>query len=69
MSTPQPATFRLVGVSTQMEVLAKAATVEAGRLDREEAPLLEAQRVKAEADRKAAADDKVRTTNKTGFRP
>jgi len=64
-----PATFRLVGASRQLDARANAATIEAERLDRVEAPQLEAQRVQAEADRKAATDDKVRTTNKSGFRP
>jgi hypothetical protein len=38
-------------------------------LDKEEAPRREAERVVAEAERKRAAEDKTRTTNKGEFRP
>ena len=64
-----PATFRLIGVSTRLESLARAAETEAMRLDKQEAPRREADRVVAEAERRKAVEDKRRTTNKGEFRP
>jgi hypothetical protein len=64
-----PATFRLIGVSRQLEAAARAAATEAARLDKEEAPRREAERAAADAQRKKAAEDKTRATNKGGFRP
>jgi hypothetical protein len=64
-----PATFRLLGVSKALEPLARAAETESARLDKQDAPRREAERALAEADRRAAAQDKTRTTNKTEFRP
>jgi hypothetical protein len=64
-----PATFRLIGVDRPLEALARAAETEAVRLDKEEAPRREAERAVAEAERKSAADEKTRTTNKGEFRP
>jgi hypothetical protein len=64
-----PATYRLIGVSKGLEPLARAAEIEAARLDKQEAPRREAERALAEADRRAAAEDKTRETNKSEFRP
>jgi len=64
-----PATFRLIGVSKGLEPLARAADIEAARLDKQEAPRREAARVLAEAERRTAAEDKTRATNKSEFRP
>jgi hypothetical protein len=64
-----PATFRLIGVSRRLEAVARTAETEAMRLDKEEAPRREAERVVADAERKRAAEDKTRTTNKGEFRP
>ena len=64
-----PATFRLIGVSRRLEAVARAAETEATRLDKQEAPRREAERAVAEAERKRAAEDKTRTTNKGEFRP
>jgi hypothetical protein len=64
-----PATFRLIGVSKGLEPLARAAETEAARLDKQEAPRREAARVLAEAERRTAAEDKTRATNKSEFRP
>ena len=64
-----PATFRLIGVSTRLEAVARAAEAEATRLDKQEAPRREAERAVAEAERRRAAEDKTRTTNKDEFRP
>jgi hypothetical protein len=64
-----PATYRLIGLSKGLEPLAKAAETEAARLDKEEAPRREADRALAEAQRRAAAEDTTRATNKSEFRP
>lgn len=64
-----PATFRLIGVSRQLEAVARAAAIEATRLDEQEAPRRQAEQAVAEAARKRAAEDETRTTNKGGFRP
>ena len=64
-----PATFRLIGVSRQLEAAARAAETEATRLDTEEAPRRQAEQAVAEAERRRAAEDKTRTTNKGEFRP
>jgi hypothetical protein len=64
-----PATFRLIGVSKGLEPRARAAEAEAARLDKQDAPRREAEQARAEADRRAAAEDKTRTTNKSEFKP
>jgi len=64
-----PETFRLIGVSRQLGTAARAADIEATRLDQQEAPRREAAQAVADAERKRAAADKTRTTNKGGFRP
>jgi hypothetical protein len=64
-----PATFRLIGVSRQLEATARAAETEATRLDTEEAPRRQAEQAAADAERRRAAEDKTRTTNKGEFRP
>ena len=64
-----PATFRLIGVSRQLAAVARAAETEAARLDIQEAPRRLAEQAAAEAERRRAAEDKTRTTNKGGFRP
>ena len=69
MGEVYPATFRLIGVSRRLEALARAAETEAVRVDKQEAPRREAERAVAEAERKRAAEDKTRTTNKGEFRP
>ena len=64
-----PPTFRLIGVSRQLHAVARAAEIEAVRLDKQDAPRREAERAAAEAERKSAAEKKTRATNKDGFRP
>ena len=64
-----PATFRLVGVSTQLNIAARAAEIEARRLDQQEAPRRLAEQAVADAERKKAAAEKTRATNKGEFRP
>jgi len=64
-----PATFRLIGVSKHLDVAARAAEIEARRLDQQEAPRRLAEQAVADADRKKAAAEKTRATNKGEFRP
>ena len=64
-----PETFRLIGVSRQLATAARAAEIEAKRLDQEEAPRRLAEQAVADAERKRADADKARTTNKGEFRP
>lgn len=64
-----PETFRLLGVSKQLGTAARAAEIEATRLDQQEAPRRLAEQAVADAERKRAAEDKTRTTNKGEFRP
>jgi hypothetical protein len=64
-----PETFRLIGVSRQLGTAARAADIEAARLDQQDAPRREAAQAAADAERKRAAADKTRTTNKGDFRP
>jgi hypothetical protein len=64
-----PATYRLIGVAKQLASMATAAETEAARLDVLDAPRREAERAVAEAERRRAADEKIRTTNKGEFRP
>jgi hypothetical protein len=64
-----PATYRLIGVSRRLEMLARADETEAARLDLQEAPRREAEKAVAEAERKTAAAEKTRMTNKSEFRP
>jgi len=64
-----PETFRLIGVSRQLGTVARAAEIEATRLDQQEAPQRLAAQAVADAERQKAAADKTRTTNKGEFRP
>lgn len=64
-----PATFRLIGVSRRLEMAARAADIDATRLDLQEAPQRLAEQAVADAERKRAAADKTRATNKEEFRP
>ena len=50
-----PATFRLIGVSKRLDIAARAAELEARRLDQQEAPRRLAEQAAADADRKKAA--------------
>ena len=64
-----PETFRLLGVSKQLGTAARAAEIEATRLDQQEAPRRLAEQAAADAERRRAAEDKTRATNKGEFRP
>lgn len=61
--------FGLVLVSNRVDTLARAAIVEATRLDLQEAPQREAERVKKQAEADRATHDKARLANKPRFRP
>jgi hypothetical protein len=62
-------TFTLVGVLKKLEAPAQAATIEAARLDEQEAPQREAARIAKEEDTARAALDKARVVNKPKFQP
>ncbi len=67
-SSYQP-TFGMVVFSKRLDTLARAATVEAVRLDEQEAPQREAQRQKKQDEEDHAAGEKARLVNKVAFRP
>jgi len=61
--------FGLIIVSNRLEPLARAATVEAARLDLQEAPQREIERRLEQAGDERAAQEKARRENKPRFRP
>jgi hypothetical protein len=61
--------FRLIVTEPALDDLARKATVEAVRLDEQDAPRREIARQKKERDDSRAAAEKARTANKGGFRP
>jgi len=67
-SSYQP-TFGVVAFSKRLDPLAQAASVEAIRLDEQEAPQREAELQKRQAEEKSAEQDKARLENKAAFRP
>jgi hypothetical protein len=62
-------TFRLVGVMTTLEAPAEAATLEAKKLDDQEAPQRNAARIASEVDAAKAKSERARLVNKPKFRP
>ena len=62
-------TFKLVGVLKKLEAPAQAAIVEAARLDDQEAPQREADRIAKEDETERARLEKARLVNKPKFRP
>ena len=62
-------TFKLIGVAKALEASARAAAVEAKRLDDQEAPQREAARVASEGAEAKASLEKARLANKPKFRP
>lgn len=62
-------TFRLVGIMKRLEAPAEAATLEAKRLDDQEAPQRDAARRASEEDAAKAKLEKARLVNKPNFRP
>ncbi|MBI3684374.1 MAG: hypothetical protein HY235_28710 [Acidobacteria bacterium] len=61
--------FRLIGVLTRLEASAQAATLEATRLDDQEAPQRDAARIANEEEAARAKLEKARLLNKPKFRP
>jgi hypothetical protein len=61
--------FRLIVTDTALETLAQKATIQAVRLDDQEAPRREVARLKKEQDDGRAAAEKARVANKKVFRP
>lgn len=67
--SPYRPAFGLVIASTRLDALARAAAVEGARLDTEEAPQREVDRLQQRADDRRASDAKARQSNKGTFRP
>jgi hypothetical protein len=67
-SSYQP-TFGLVGYSKRLDALARAAVVEAIRLDEQEAPQQEIERQNEQDSKDRAGQAKARLANKPNFRP
>src|SRR6266487_652764 len=67
-SSYQP-TFGMLVFSKQLDALARAAVVEAIRLDEQEAPQREIERQKKQAEEDHAAQEQARLVNKPSFRP
>lgn len=62
-------TFKLVILSKRLDALAQVAISEAIFLDKQEAPQLEVERQKKQAEENRASQEKARLTNKAKFRP
>jgi hypothetical protein len=62
-------TFGIIVFSTSLDVLARAATVEAARLDEQEAPQREVERAQKQTEDKRVTLAKARELNRTTFRP
>jgi hypothetical protein len=67
--TRYPAAVSLVVLSKRLSGLAGSAGVEAARLDRLEAPAVEAARLQKEADETRVSGEKARPANKAIFKP
>jgi hypothetical protein len=61
--------FKLVGVQKALEARAQAATIEAVRLDAQDAPQREAARIAGESEAERIRLEKARTANKAKFKP
>jgi hypothetical protein len=61
--------FRLIVTDQALDDLARKATIQAVRLDDQEAPRREVARLKKEQDEGRAAAEKARVVNKKVFRP
>jgi len=62
-------TYGMVLLARRLDGSARTAAVEALRLDAQEAPQRERERVKAQEDEKRTSDAKARLANRGGFRP
>ena len=67
-SSYQP-TFGMIAVSKRLDALARAATIEAVRLDKQDAPQREAERQRKQGEEYHATQEKARVLNKPQFRP
>ena len=67
--SPYQPSFALISFSKQLNALAQTATVEAIRLDAQEAPQREAEQKRRQADDASAKQERARMANKPGFRP
>jgi hypothetical protein len=61
--------FRLIVTESALDDLARKATIQGARLDQQDAPRVEAARLKQQRDDRRAASDKARVANKAVFRP
>jgi hypothetical protein len=67
--SPYGPSFRLVGIFKSLEAQAQSATLEAKRLDDQEAPQREAARIATEEEAAKVKLEKARLVNKPNFRP
>jgi hypothetical protein len=67
--TSYNSTFGMIAFSKRVDALARAATIEAIRLDTQEAPQREIERQKKLEEENLAAEEKARLANKPNFRP
>jgi len=67
--SPYGPSFKLVGVLKGLEAPAQGATLEAKRLDDQEAPQRDAARIASEEEAARARSEKARLVNKPKFRP
>jgi hypothetical protein len=61
--------FKLIVTESALDDLARKATIQGTRLDEQDAPRVEAARLKQQRDDRRAASDKARVANKAVFRP
>lgn len=67
-SSFQP-TFGVIALSKRLDALAQSAATEANRLDEQEAPQREVERLKKQEEEKRTAQENARLANKPTFRP
>jgi len=67
--SPYQPSFALIGFSKRLDTLAQTASVEAFRLDAQEAPQREAEQLRKAAAEVSTRQEKARLANKPGFRP
>ena len=61
--------FGMIGFSKRLDALAQAATIEAVRMDKQEAPQREIERQENRDEERRASQEKARLVNNPGFRP
>ncbi len=67
--SPFAPVFRLAGILKRVDALAQASTLEAARLDKQEAPQRDAERMASEQQTELARLEKARLVNKPKFQP